>query len=511
MLLVEQRRFGEAEQIMQSIQPRLCDPSPALGRLVWIHRQEGKRYEALEELASTVRAFPWYQWGWSLLIDWLVEDQAWKQAHELLDTIPAELRTVPQFRRQRLVALERAGLPVKELDAEWSQLLRDFPDELPLHLHRYDLLRDAKRIPESQAVLHDVTPLNPDDPYHLARLVEVYSEEMKVEDAIGAMQRIFFAETESSPWPAQYAWEALKKAQYSDKAYQEACGSLRNQRRPTPTAFSILCAFALEQAKTEKVIPQSRWASWFPSRGVKELLRLLDLADGSPWITGVYRSKALDKLSSLGHYRLVVAYWKKNKKEVEIDVTTWSETGRALASLKWKKETRKLLSSWRQRRGVGMWVVANYVDCLSRLFPNDLKEVVESCGDALRDLPHDHCARYLAHVRAEANALLGDKQGLRETWDRYRGYFDCKENSKDWFQEGSRHLQADIPMLVRFLEQNQTGLYRRTVWGLRWGKISRSLGGYMPIKRSVSMPWWTWWILFWLVIQLLRLLTNDAT
>lgn len=91
-------------------------------------------------------------------MDWLVEDQAWEQARSLLGGIPEELRTDPQFRRQRLVVLEKARLPVDALDAEWRGLLHDFPEELPVHLHRYDLLREAKRLPDAQAVLNAVHP-----------------------------------------------------------------------------------------------------------------------------------------------------------------------------------------------------------------------------------------------------------------------------------------------------------------------------------------------------------------
>jgi hypothetical protein len=151
-----------------------------------------------------------------------------------------------------------------------------------------------------------------------------------------------------------------------------------------------------------------------------------------------------------------------------------------------------------------MWVVANYVGCLSSVWPSDLKEIVASSGDALLDLPHDHCARYMAHVKAEACALLGDRRGLRETWDQYRNYFDCKDDSNEWFEAQRRSLLTDIPMLVRFLEQNRAGLYRRTVWGLRWRHISRSLGARSRLSSSMPIPWWAWWIVIWILIQLFR-------
>jgi tetratricopeptide (TPR) repeat protein len=506
VLLVEQRRYEDSENVMLNIRPRLGDSSPAQARLAWIHRQQGKNEEARNEMGSVIRAYPWSLWAWGQLMDWLLEDKAWDQARELLGRVPEELRTNPRFRRQRLVVLQNAGLPGNELDAEWAELLRDFPDELSLHLHRYDLLREAKRVTEAQAVLNAFHPSDATNPYYLARLVEVRAQERKLDEAISAMQSIFYAEAESSAWPADYAWEALKKAQFVDGAYDVARRSLEKQRRPTPQAFSILCSHALENAGTEKRIPQSLWRSWFLDRGVREVLRLLNLADSSPWADPAYRAKALDRLNSLGHYRLVINYWKKRQGEVEADVRTWSEIGRALASMNRHGKARKLLSSWRRRKGVSMWVIANYVGCISALSKTDLREIVSSSGDALRDLPHDHCARYLAHVKAEACALLGDTQGLLETWTKYRSYFDCKETANEWFQDSRRPLLTDIPMLVRFLEQKQHGLYRRTVRRLRWRHLFGSLVKKRTRTQSTRIPWWTWAILIWILMQLLRTL-----
>ena len=42
VLLVEQRRYQDSENVMLSIRPKLGDSSPAQGRLAWIHRQQGK-------------------------------------------------------------------------------------------------------------------------------------------------------------------------------------------------------------------------------------------------------------------------------------------------------------------------------------------------------------------------------------------------------------------------------------------------------------------------------------
>jgi hypothetical protein len=43
-------------------------------------------------------------------------------------------------------------------------------------------------------------------------------------------------------------------------------------------------------------------------------------------------------------------------------------------------------------------------------------------------------------------------------------------------------------MMVRFLEQNQHGLYRKMVWGLRWRRTSRFLG--LQLTEKVGCGGW---------------------
>ena len=74
-------------------------------------------------------------------MDWLIEDRKWEMARRLLSPAPPEVSSDSEFRNQRLVVLENAGLVIAELDAEWNSLLRDFPEKVSVHLARYDLLR----------------------------------------------------------------------------------------------------------------------------------------------------------------------------------------------------------------------------------------------------------------------------------------------------------------------------------------------------------------------------------
>ncbi len=507
-LLVEQRRYDEADEVMLQIRERLADPSPALGRSAWIHRRKGNKREAREEMASLLRTAPWYTWGWNILIEWFLEDEAWDQARSVLAVAPPELKTNTHFRRQRLKVLEKAGLPSVDLDSEWNTLLFDFPEDVPLHLLRYDSLKDSKRLPEAAAVLELVRPIDPEGPFLLARYVEVLAgDQTKKDQALGFLLRIFFAQAEESIWPADYAWAAVQRAHWEEDIYQKSLNLLKQGSRPTSHALSILASHAIKRSGAAKRKLQPRWRAWFPDKGARELLSLLQIVDSASWSKKGYRASLLKHLGDAGYSRSVVRYWKKNGMLVEADVDSWAETARALVNLDRKSDVRKLVAPWRQRTGVAMWVVTNYVMCLSTRRPKQLREMLSTCRDALAGLPHDHCAKFLAHVQAEACALLGDRKALRETCDRYQSYFDGKLEKGEWFLAKRKYLLADVPIMARALRDNDQSMYKRIRRSLRWKQFT---GGPQLTKRTGTTSIGRWWWIIWLLIMLLsQLLRNN--
>jgi tetratricopeptide (TPR) repeat protein len=509
-LLAEQRRCDEAEELMRLILPRLADPSPAQGRLAWIRRQEGHKEEALEEIVSVLRAAPLYRWGWRVALDWLVEDQAWEKARGVLCPCPTELRTDTVVRRRRLSVLEQAGLSTDELEGEWNDLLRDFSEDVPLHLERYDILRADKRMGEAAAVLNAIRPVDPENPYLLARLVEVFANEHKRDEALEALLRIWFAEVEESPWPADYAWKAVQNANCSDEAYERAGQRLSEGLRLTPQALSIMAAYAMRR-DTQKRRQQPRWRAWFPDAGVREVMALLDLVDNARWSDGPCRATLFRQLSNFGYHRLVVGRWKKMRAVVESDVDSWSEVGRALLELGRKKEARNLLAGWRERTGITMGMVANYILCFPRRERKHLQEVLLASRDALAGLPHDHCAKYLAHVQAEMCVSLGDTEAFRQTWVRHRNYFSGKLEESEWFESQRKHLLADIPCLARLLEQNRTKLFSEARRDLLRKQGASDVFSTSGAGGGPKVPWWLWWPLFWAAIQALESLLKQTS
>jgi hypothetical protein len=293
-------------------------------------------------------------------------------------------------------------------------------------------------------------------------------------------------------------------------AYKKACDLLKQGSRPTFGALSILASYAAQRGRTEKRTLQPRWRTWLPDPGARELLSLLKMLDGVSWSQEGYRANLLKQLCDVGYSRLVVRYWKRNKGVVEADVDSWAQTARALVALKRQSEARKLLAGWRQRTGVGMWVIANYIMCLSALRRSPLRETLVTCRDALAGLPHDHCAKYLVHRQAEACALLGDKTALSETWKEHLNYFNGKLEKAEWFETKRRHLLLDVPIMARALRENNLSLYKKMLWSLRWKRISWEPRIFKLSDKQVNVRWW-WilWLLLWLAIQFLRSLQQG--
>jgi hypothetical protein len=154
-----------------------------------------------------------------------------------------------------------------------------------------------------------------------------------------------------------------------------------------------------------------------------------------------------------------------------------------------------------------MWAVTNYVLCLSALGASQLRETVSTCHDALIGLPHDQCAKYLMHRQAEAYALLGDTNGLFETYKQNRIYFNSKLDNGEWFDTRQRYLIADLPLMARLVQENNPKKYRRRLWSLRWKRISEKFQLPLIAGRRIKIRWI--WIFFWALWMLLHFALNQ--
>jgi hypothetical protein len=191
------------------------------------------------------------------------------------------------------------------------------------------------------------------------------------------------------------------------------------------------------------------------------------LLEQSKWLEGFYVADMMSVLNRHNFQQLALSWWNRLRaKGLESNSDVWAQAGRSMVSLGKKRAAKQLLQDWRTRTGIGMWVLANYQLCLSRLRRDDLQEVIATCRGALAGLPHDHCARYLAYMEAEACALGGDKPGLMDAWNRYARYFEGLPDKEEFFPAHQRYLVHEIPDAVRLVQKQDNSGFRRLQWKL---------------------------------------------
>jgi hypothetical protein len=174
------------------------------------------------------------------------------------------------------------------------------------------------------------------------------------------------------------------------------------------------------------------------------------------------------------------------------DSEAWAQAGRAMVDRGQSSKARALFRDWRERRGVRMWSLANYMQCLSRFRRRDLEEVSATCRDALADLPHDHCAHYLPCLQAEACALSGDRNDVPAVWRDRRGYLDGELRKGDYVRTQENHLIRDIPEMIEDRQRDDHRAYWKLLWRFRrqrvWNRNSRAV--FRIVARIILMLQW---------------------
>ena len=497
MFLTEQRRYDDALAVLSEVERRVADPSPAFGRKAWIHRQSGKKREAIDELAAVLKRSPGYAWGWNVLLEWLEEDKEWALALKLLNPVPVQLIAHLPFRRGRLLLLAKTGADIASIDSEWLQLLDDFPEDVPLHLHRYDSLLAATRREEAGAVLERVAPIAGEDVYFMARLADVRCFERKLGEAEDCAMKVCFAPVEHSVWPVNRVWEVFGGVGKEQELAHRFRAKMEAGAQPTRRALSRYVEYLVPDGHTtlltKKLIRETRL-----NPVTRKVLSLTKIVEAAVWREEYYAADLFAILNSRGYPRLVIRFWKSmSARWLTDDSKAWSEAGRAMVKERRHRLGRQLFSDWRNRRGVPLWSIANYTLCLPRFRKRDLEEVIVTCRDALASLPHDHSARYLACMQAEACALAGDKQGLLEVWKDRQGYFDGYLKDGEFFKSNQKHLLTDLPALVEALGRDDKRVYGKILRRIRLQRFwNRETGiSWHGALRIVARIFLTFWLI----------------
>jgi len=489
VILTEQRRYKEAFRILSDVELRLANPSPVQGRMAWIRRQTGEKRAAITDLSDVLQRFPGYTWGWNTLLNWLEEDEEWELSKDPLGPVPPQLIAEVGFRMNRLLLLEKAGAEAASLNPEWLHLLEDFPEDVTLHLRRYDALRDAKRWEEASATLERVAQVAGQDQYFMARLADVRCHEERFDEALECGLKVCFALVEPSVWPVNRVWEVFATAGKDRQLAKKFRAKLEEGLEPTNRALSRFVEYLLDQEPPD-VLPQFLRQTRL-NHVTRELIALMKLVQRCRWRAKFHTTGLYSILNSRQYSGLVVRFWKEACYQgLDEDSGAWAEAGSAMVDRGKRRMARRLFQGWRDRRGVQMWSLANYLQILSHSNGEDLEEIVATCRDALANLPHDHCARYLACLQAEACALLGRNDDLIAVWDDRRGYFDEDTlNEHEYFNPSEEHLVYDIPDIIKALQSGDHRAHRKLLWRLRFKRLNEFRWILRILARILILAW----------------------
>jgi hypothetical protein len=276
---------------------------------------------------------------------------------------------------------------------------------------------------------------------------------------------VCFAAMEESDWPAKHAWNAIQNAGCLDEFVSRFRTRLKQGDQPTPCSLTLYADWLVDRAAAGQM-PKWLSRSWLNPAALR-LRAFVRRVERSTWVQPAHIARLMQVLNQGNHKALVVACWRHLRaRGQDTDTAAWAQTGNALVSLRRKRAARALLSDWRSRTGVQMWMLANYLISLPRLTEAGRNEVVETCKDGLAKLAHDHCASYLAYMGAEACALNRDQPGLLAFWEHYARYFESPLKQDDFFPAWQRYLIADVPVAVRILSEPARRGYNRLLMKL---------------------------------------------
>jgi predicted Zn-dependent protease len=460
-LYTYQNRFDEAKKICETQKPFHPQKGDVLTRLAWIERLAGHTSEAVNRIVEIVKQWPTNRWAWQLLLEWVEEDKEWSLARQSLKDVHPVMVENPDFLGNRLYVLHKAGVKDTETEAQWSQLLNDFPENETIHYQRFDVLYEDERLEAAGTVLSEIETFYPGSPYLLARKAALKADQNQFAEATSAALSLMNLPYDVGNWCQQKVWDAFQNHGQIPQLIQAALGEWEKGLDIEPTFFTILIQ-NIEQA-FKKPTGMARILQKFGIQSAleKRLLGLLDQTLNRDDPSGTYTASILDKLVDIGKRNFLIKFSKKHPDFSQTRTKVWQVVGYALVTgFKTRRHAaRQWLENWRSHPGCELWILNNYIIAIEAdrniTQKEKLQLILENARKALKVLPLDHTTQYVVCKYCEAALRLDESDEFLAAALQYENILSDTESGY-WREVEDPHLPWVILQFKRLLEIKET-------------------------------------------------------
>ncbi|MCK6549819.1 hypothetical protein L6R52_28540, partial [Myxococcota bacterium] len=493
--LCDHAAFERARSELETRLPAYEDAALVRRKLAEVLRREGRRAEALRALADLIRDRPEDVRTWQLAFTWIDEDEAYGLARELFERLRAVSVEHAHLHCERLLLLERAGMPAAELDQQWGRLLANFPTSPVVNLLRVDQLDRGGRHDEAATVLGAFARNDPRSPHVVARLARAEARSGRVARAIEHARTLFTMPSTNAGAAVVLVVEALDAIGHYVPLLELCVELISARARVSSQALTLVAGHARRREHLERLLEP-----------------LLGAADGAALSRPL--SIVLDLLSErVAAHHPAMELVKRQPARVKEDVDLWATIGAVHTRRGDPAAAKAWLAGWRERRGVEMWAIVYYVRACWELDARD--EAVRACVDALEQLGHDASVVEVVERLLVLDAWQDARRAFAEHLGRYRAILSRADGSSSyraWIEVFERALDVDRgapatklairveeldamdrsplgPIVTRWIAPKLTFVGWVAVWGARlWYRFvhdgSKSLWDLMKARRA---------------------------
>lgn len=431
-LLARQGRFADARDCLVSqarVAANAANAANVALRLAWITRQQGQADEARAQLGVALEQHRLHEEGWLLWMTWVQEDGVSAAAVDALLNWPEPLAHQATLQALRLEILADAGGDAAILEPQWGRLLAEFPDAVGPHCRYFDRLLAVDRLDEATAVIQALASFHPADPYVMARQAQVLVRS-NPDEAVRLATVCWLTPGKGDTWPALTAWASLRGAWHEPLAVDTVLALLVAQQQVRlEIVQSATAAIAQASAIPEPLLAHLHGAERRRPKDWQLLVALLRyLESHGNGDDGSTKAAVITALADVDGGR--DAIWDKFAGAAPASCTetpVWQAIVVAFTygTFRQKNVARSWLMDFRERPGVGMWVMACLPMCyltkgVLKASPRALVTLYEASRDALDMLPSDHTARFHACIILDTALRLKRHAEYALLWERYK-------------------------------------------------------------------------------------------